>query len=254
MRNLIALLLMVALLGCDRNAMFERFIPKDEEAIAKTLITKLSGRDYPAVEAQLDKSLQTSDLRVKLEEVANLIPTEVPKSSHTIGAITNKVNDITNYSLTFEYEYSNGWLVTNVAMRRTNGELTVTGIHVTPRKESLETENAFSLRGKSWLHYLVFGLAIGIPLLIVYVVVICARTKLARRKWLWLLFVAVGIFQFQLNWTTGAWNVQPLYFLLLGTGFSKAAPAAPLLLSVAFPLGAVLFLLRRRSLERAESA
>jgi len=91
MRRLIVLLLPIALLGCDRDAMFEKFIPKDEEAIAKGLIAKLSARDYPAVEAKVDKSLQSSDMRRKLEEIAELIPAEVPKSTHTIGAIHQQI-------------------------------------------------------------------------------------------------------------------------------------------------------------------
>jgi len=254
MRRLIALVLLCTLLGCDREAMFEKFIPKDEEAIAKELIAKLSARDYPAVEAKVDKSVQSPEIRAKLEGIAELIPAEAPKSSRTIGAITNQFNGVTDYSLTFEYEYKDLWLVTNVAMRRSNGTVSVTGIHVIPHKQSLETENAFSFNGKTWFHYVVLGLAVAVPLLIIYAIVICARTKLAKRKWLWLLFVAVGVFQIQLNWTTGAWNVQPLYFMLLGAVFTKAAPAAPLILSVAFPLGAVLFLLKRRSHKPADSA
>jgi hypothetical protein len=75
---------------------------------------------------------------------------------------------------------------------------------------------------------------------------------MAKRKWLWLIFIALGLFQFHLNWTTGAWNLQPLSFLLLGAGFTKAAPAAPLILSVAFPLGAILFLARRKSIGRVD--
>jgi hypothetical protein len=254
MRRLIALFLMLTLVGCDREALFEKFIPKDEEAIAKELIVKLSMRDYTAVEAQMDKSLRSSEIRSKLERIAELIPAEVPENTRTIGAVTNQVNGVTDYSLTFEHEYKDVWLVTNVVMRRSNDALTVTGIHVTPRKQSLETENAFSFIGKSWLHYVVFGLAVAVPLFIIYAIATCARTKVAKRKWLWLLFIALGMFQLQLNWTTGAWNIQPLYFLLLGAGFTKAAPAAPLILSVAFPLGALLFLLKNRSQRHADNA
>ena len=254
MRKLMTLLLVFALLGCDQQALFDKFVPKNEEAVAKEVIAELSAHDYPAVEAKLDKSVQSSEIRGKLEEIATLIPAENPKSVHTIGALTNRINAVTNYSLTFEYEYDEGWVVANVVMRRSGGGLTVTGIHVMPHKQSLEAQNAFSLAGKSWLHYIVFGLAVIVPLFILYAIVVCARTKIAKRKWLWILFIALGFFKLQLNWTTGAWAIQPVYFLLLGAGFTKAAPAAPLFLSVAFPLGAVLFLLKRRSISRMESS
>jgi hypothetical protein len=78
--------------------------------------------------------------------------------------------------------------------------------------------------------------------------VVCARTRLAKRKWLWLVFVALGVVQFQFNWTTGAWGIQPLAFLLLGAGYTQAGPVAPLVFTLAFPLGALVFLARRKAL------
>jgi hypothetical protein len=219
--------------------------------MAKELITKLSAQDYSVVEARLDKTLQTPETRNKLEEIARLIPAGEPKSIHTIGVRTNKNGEITTCSLTFEYEYDDAWLVANVVMRRSDSDdvVTVTGINISPHKQSLETENAFTFSGKSWFHYIVFCLALLIPSFIIYAIVVCVRTKIAKRKWLWLLFIAVGFFQLHLNWTTGAWSIQTFSFLLLGAGFMKAASATPLILSVAFPLGAVLFLAKRQSLE-----
>ena len=67
---------------------------------------------------------------------------------------------------------------------------------------------------------------------------------------LWYLVIVVGLVQFQLNWTTGALGVVPLSLLLLGIGFARAGPYAPVLLSVALPVGAIAFLLKRRELAR----
>lgn len=252
MRGLMASMLALVLLGCNQHALLQSFVPKDEAALAKKIMTELATRDYPAVETKLDKRLQTPEIHSKLVQIAGLIPAGEPKSIHVVGAYTNQINAVTYYSLTFEYEYSDRWLVANVMIRRSNDAETVTGIHVEPYKQSLETENAFHFEGKSWLHFLVFGLAIAIPLFIIYAIVVCARTRIDKRKWLWLIFIALGLSQFQLNWTTGALNIQPLSFLLLGVGFMKAGPAAPLVLSVAFPLGAVVFLARRRSFRHVD--
>ncbi|WP_295640325.1 hypothetical protein [uncultured Methylibium sp.] len=247
MHRLLIPVLALVLSACDQEAMFEKFVPKEEAALAKQVIFQLTARDFASVEAQLDPSLRSPDLRSKLDEMAKQVPSGEPMSIRTVGAHTNTTNSITRFDLTFEYQYKDTWLVANAVLERRDGKVVVQGIHFTPRTRSLEAENAFTLAGKSALHYAVLALAVAIPLLVVYALIVCVRTKVPKRKWLWLLFVAVGLVQFQFNWTTGAWGIQPLSFALLGAGFFKAGPVAPYIFTLAFPLGALVFLKKRRS-------
>jgi hypothetical protein len=240
-------LLVLFLVACDQEAMFERFVPKEEAALAKQVIAQVAARDYASVEAQLDPNLRSSDLRSKLEEMARQVPSKEPKSIRVVGTQTNHTNSATNFNLTFEYQYDNAWLIANAVLERRDGKVVVQGLHFVPRSQSLATENAFTLSQRSVLHYLVLALAVVIPLLVLYALVMCVKTKIPKRKWLWLLFVAVGFVQFQFNWTTGAWGIQPLSFALLGAGFYKAGPVAPYVFTLAFPLGALVFLKKRRS-------
>jgi len=249
MRLLLPLILALVaqLTACDQEAMFDKFVPKEEAALAKRAIAQLAARDYASVEAQLNATLRTPDVRSKLEEMAKQLPSGEPKSIRTVGAHTHTTNSVIRYDLTFEYEYADAWLVANAVLERRDGQVTFQGLHFTPRTHSLLSENEFSFHGKGLLHYVVFALAIAVPLFIIYALVVCARTKMAKRKWLWLLFIAIGLVQFQFNWTTGAWAVQPLSFALLGAGFAKSGPVAPYIFTVAIPLGAILFLARRRT-------
>jgi hypothetical protein len=66
-------------------------------------------------------------------------------------------------------------------------------------------------------------------------------------EWLWMIFILIGIGRFPVNWTTGQWTFSPFYFLLFGAG-SFAQPYSAWLVSVAVPLGAILFLFRRKRL------
>jgi hypothetical protein len=50
------------------------------------------------------------------------------------------------------------------------------------------------------------------------------------------------------NWSTGAWSFQPLAFNLLGAGFHASGPYAPWIFDFGFPAGAMMFLIKRRSL------
>jgi hypothetical protein len=242
------LTLLILLAGCDQQAMFEKFIPKEEAAIAKQLLSQLAAKDYATIERQLDPSVQSPSVRGTLEKMAALFPAEQAKSVGTVGSNTSTVKGLTTYNLTFEHQYSSMWLLTNVVLQRRDGHVTVLGLHAYPMKQSLKEVNRFTFEGKSPIHYIVFALIVAVPLFIGYALVLCFKTPIARRKWLWLLFVALGFFQFSLNWTDGAYRIQPISFNVLGVGFGRAGPYAPLIFNVAIPVGAIVFLARRRSL------
>ncbi|MEJ6022565.1 hypothetical protein [Ramlibacter sp. PS4R-6] len=254
-RTIAALLLPILLLaGCDQDAMFEKLVPAEEAAAAKDVVAKLAARDFASIEPRLGPNLRNADARAKLEQMAGLIPAEKPKSVRTVGANTMRANSVTTYNLTFEYEYQGGWLLVATLLERRDGKLTLEGLHLVPNRQSLAVANAFTFEGKGPLHYVVFALAIAIPLFVIYALVACARAKIPRRKWLWLLFVAIGFVQFTFNWTTGAWDVHPVAFALLGAAFAKAGPVAPWIFTLAFPLGAVLFFLIRPGFQGEQPA
>jgi len=244
----------VLLFGCDQQGTFDKMVPQEEASAAKQLIAKVAAREFTAVEAQLAANLRTPEIRAKLEGLSRAVPAGEPSTIQAVGAYTMHSTSGTTYDLTFEYRYPDSWLLANVVLERTEGKLTVQGLHLTPRTVSLEAENGFTFQGKGALHYLVFALTVAIPVFIVYVLVVCAKTKIPKRKWLWLLFVAIGLVQFQFNWATGAWGLNPISFSLLGAGFVKAGPVAPCIFTVAFPLGAILFLARQRSMLQPDDA
>ena len=249
----IALSLVVLLAGCGQQEMMDKLAPKQEVAQAKLLVSQLAAKDFAAVESQLDSSIRSTSVRSALEKMAAAFPAEKAKSIATVGSRTVKANGVTSYDLTFEHEYASSWLITNVGLQERDGKVTVVGIHVNPMKQSLAQTSAFTFEGKSPLHYVVLALAIAVPSFIVYSLVLCLRTPVVKRKWLWLLFVAIGFVQLSFNWTSGAYGVQLISFALLGGGFSRAGPFAPLILHVAVPVGAIVFLARRRSLTESKA-
>lgn len=243
--------LVALLVGCDQQAMFEKFVPKEESAIARRVLSQLAAKDYDSVERQLDPSVKNASVHAALEQMAAMFPLGENANVNTVVANTSTVNGVTTYNLTFEHEFSNSWLLSNVVLQRRDAQLTVLGLRVNPMKQSLKELNGFTLVGKTIFHYVVLALAVAIPLFIVFALVLCFRTPIAKRKWLWMLFVALGFVQFSFNWTDGAYGIQPISVLLLGAGFSSAGPYAPFIFTVAIPLGAVVFLFRRRSLAAA---
>ena len=244
----VALGLLALLAGCDQKAMLDKFTPKEEAAIAQRVLSDVIAKNFSAVDSQLDPSLQTPATRDALGKMADAFPAAQPAAVNIVGAETRTFNGATTYNLTYEYAYPNTWLLANVMLQRKDGQLRIIGLHAYPEKQSLGETNAFRFAGKSFTHYAVLGLAIAIALFVIYALVVCFRTPIAKRKWLWLLFVALGFVQFFFNWTDGSFTIRPLSIAFLASGFYRAGPYAPIILSSSIPVGAIVFLLRRRAL------
>jgi len=200
--TVVALLALLA--ACDQQALFDKFVPKEEALISRQFLTSLAARDFAAVEQQLDPSLKSPDLRAKLEQVADQFPMNSPTEVQVVGANMLTTAQKSTYNLTFQYTYPSKWLLANVVLQRQGNQVTVAGVHVNPLSDSLQSVNRFTFQGKGIVHFIFVALAVAIPVFVLYALVACIRTPIARRKWLWVLFILVGLVQFSLNWTDGA--------------------------------------------------
>lgn len=247
-------LAVVALAGCDQAAVFDSLVTKEESRLAKDFVAQIAARDYTAVEAALDPQFRTPDLHARLEAMAAVVPAAAPMSVSVIGSHTMVSTTGTRYRITLQYEYPTSWLLAAVLLERSGDKVLLQGINFVPRSQSMEAENRFTLDGKGPVHYIVLTLAVAIPLLVVYALVLCIRTPMPSRKWLWVVFVALGLVQCQFEWTSGAWRIQPLSVIVLGAGFAKPGPFAPWVFTLSMPLGALLFMHRRRAQQRLAAA
>jgi len=243
-----------AISGCDQTSMMNKMTPPEDEALAKNYINFLRGNKFELIEKDFDPSLKGPNIRETLVSMAALMPAQQPISVKVVGAQVSNLSmngkNSSNTNITFEYQFPGKWLLVNVATQKKDGGFSIVGFRVTPITDSLENLNRFTLTGKSPLHYAVLMLAILFPLFILCVLVLCIRTKMEKRKWLWIIFIVLGVGQFAVNWTTGQWNLNLLHLQLLGAGaFSPLYGAW--IVSVSLPLGAIVFLFRRKKLTEA---
>jgi len=255
--GLLLIVMIVLLAGCDQASMMKKMTPPEAESTARGYIDLLRQNRFEEIEKDLDSSVRTADSRNMLATMAKMIPAQNPQSIKVVGKHVNvfhRPNDpeTTTTNMTFEYQFPSKWLLINVATQKKEGILTVVGFHVNPIPDSLENLNKFRLVGKSPLQYSVFVLAILIPLFSLYALIQCIKTKIEKKKWLWVLFVLFGLAKISVNWTTGQWGVTPLAFQLFGAG-AFAPPYGPLIISVSLPLGAIIFMLKRKGLSKQQN-
>ena len=245
--------LLIIFTGCNQDSLkkslIKKFASPEDEAIATNYIALLQQNKLERIENDLDASIKTADIHDTLAKMSAMIPPQDPVSVKVVGAWqnTNIKPDFHTINLTFEYQFPSKWLLINVATKKKDGVSTIIGFNVYPLSDSLENLNKFTLAGKNFLQYATLALAFLIPLLTLYALVLCILTKVEKRKWLWIIFILIGVGKLTVNWATGQWNFAPLSFQLFGAG-SFAPPYGAWLISISLPLGAIMFLFQRKKL------
>ncbi len=179
-------------------------------------------------------------------------PAAEPRSLELIGSNVGRGPGWWTANLSFQYEFPDAWMVANVVLyRKAESDLVVKGMHLERIPDSLQHINAFTFAGKGALHYLILGAALLMALFTITSFVVCVRTPGIRKKWLWAIFTAVGVAGVTVNWTTGAIGFQPVSIHLFGAAARAASPYSPWFVTASFPLGAVLFLVKRSRLKSA---
>ena len=162
-------------------------------------------------------------------------------------------------NLSYQWSSPDKWYLGTLALQHNDDTTTVKDFSISSLKEPLEKVHGFNSSRKSFRHWLFLALAISSTMLILIALFICIQTKMARRKWLWILFIICGVLKFTLNWTTGeisfifttignTQNIDLMTIQLLGSGYIKWSDYHPWLFMTSFPLGAILFLFKRKHL------
>ncbi len=249
MRTLMAagILLLALLVGCSQADMMKALVPPADEQTATHYIDLLRQHQFDPIEKDIDPSIRPPNMHEVLVQMAAEMPSQDPVSVKVVGFNRSILNGVSSNNVTFEYQYPDRWLMANVAIKKANGVSTIIGLNVKTLPQSLEASNQFTLGGKTMIQYGALALVALVIVVTLYALVLCVRSPIARRKWLWIIFILFGVGKLSVNWTTGQWGFMPLSLQL----FSASAVSqsyAPWIVSVSFPLGAVWFLLRRKHL------
>jgi hypothetical protein len=247
--NGLALLLMLALLGCDRSSMMEKMIPEQDVSVATHYAEAIRRGEYETVEQNADPSIAGPDLDSTLANLTAIFPgpSEEPTSIKPVAmSFSRKANAAMNTSITLEYEFPEEWVLAEVTTQKVDGRITITGIHVQAIPESIESLNGFTFVNRGVSQYAMLILAIAAPLLVLYAFVLCFKARLGRSKWLWLVFILVGVGKLTVNWTTGQLFFTPLAIQLIPSGI-YALGYAPWMIYISLPIGAIAFLFYRSS-------
>ena len=219
--------------------------------MAREFMDDIRRSALPEARKLLRSELQGKDVSHGLGELVNLFQAGEVKSIEIVGVNTSTFYTAGNTrhttNLTYEVELTSGWLAGTVVIVDEGNTRGITTARFHRNPAALEYLTRFTFQGKQPIHFAFFFFSIIIPIFCIVALTSCVRTKM-KHKWIWVIFILLGFVTFRLDWTTGQLDWQLLSFQLLGASAFKMGIAAPWIINVALPIGAIVFLLKRKQL------
>lgn len=249
----ISAVLGIALVACNGlgTADLHRFVRAEDEEFAHAYFDSIRFERMDYAVAEMSPVLAgVPGVRDSLAAIASYLPHGPLDSVHLIGASRFTSSSMDRSELTFEYHAASGWGVSSISILNENGRRSILGIHTGRLPRPLEATNAFTLRDRSFGHYLMIGLMI-VCVGVAFGTAVLALFTPMKRRWAWALLALVGAGTFAFNWTTGEGRLLLFNLLFFDAAYGKGGPAAPWVLQVAFPVGALMTLRRVRNARHA---
>lgn len=175
--------------------------------------------------------------------MAATIPDGNPISIKTVGASgTCTTGKGCTTIVDLEYQFPSNWLFVELTVNRKDSATTITSFRVRRLEQSIEEQNRLTLAQKEPLQYVLLAAALGSALLVLYAMVVCIRTPIMRRKWLWFLLTVVGLSRVWVNWTTGDVDYHIVWIHIPPASIWQDT-YGPWSVSVSIPLGALIVLI-----------
>lgn len=228
------------------ESMADKFATDQAREKVETIAELVLSRDAEGLRAQFSSLNLDESFDEQLTHMLSFVPEGEVKSrvfaNFKFNTRTGTDGSKSTYDFQYQYLVGSEWMWLQIVVQEQGDNLLVSNVKVTPLNDDLRNQHKFDLFDAA-VGKIFFVLAMILsPIFIVFTFVTAFRMRkqLLKPK-RWLLFILIGISVFELNWTTSAWQFQPLHFGLLGAGFVKSGLIAPWVLSLYPPVGALMF-------------
>lgn len=232
--------LVVLLTACSPEAAIKRVVPPAHDRFAREYIQLVANHQFDrAVQSLAPGVDQQPWIRDSLAAASRYFPPGAHDSLRLIGAERLRVGSVDQTLLTYEVYAASGVGLVHVHVAEELGHRYTAGFRTERTSAPLAELNALTWRGKTAAHLIMVTLAAASVVTGLAVAVLAVRTPMPRR-WLWALVALVGGSRWAFNWSTGAVASQLLAFTIPPVTLMRFGLAGPWIMTVAFPVGALL--------------
>lgn len=244
--KLLLTILALLLTGCSAQQWNDELSTPQDRDLARTAIADLRSGNLGALKGRMEPQLFAQTLAAA-NKIKGIMPAKGEPKLVTVNVNTFSGNGATVSTKVLNYELGAGdkWAVVQIVLQQSGNVTQIAGWHVTPTTGEPTVAGDFSFRDKSFIHYFWIAAMLASTFTSLGALVMAARAKGLRRRWLWIVGSIIGLGQFSLNWSTGAWGFRPIAFQLFGSAAMKASPFDSWVLTFSLPIVAIVFLVRR---------
>ncbi|GEM_PF-861950 len=249
----ICIVMLISFFGCSPQKFIKNMAPKESDQFAREYINLVRNENYDKAIKLFDPqfvndgSISTFKIIHTYLDNGKLLSTElIDYRGTSFKAISGNLKSYKMQTFVYQLHFEKAWVIVNITLKYQDNKLMIYNFSVNEIPKPISELNAFTLSNKTLVHYVILLLAILIPIFIVFSIILCARTKM-KKKWLWIIFISLGIGQLSVNWATGQLGFQMLQLQLLGAGCIRSGLYGPWILTVGMPVGAIIFFVKRKS-------
>jgi hypothetical protein len=224
-------------------------VPKDEDRAARGFIDLLQQRRYDAILKAADPSIIGRDTEQGLRKASDAA--QNVRSLTVIGYHVQVLTKKPIVNISYEGTLGQEWAAIAVTLKRHGSGYTLEGLWAQQLSEPLEKYYAFTLRGKTIAQYVALSVGAVFLALQLWTLFVAAWLPFIRSRWFWMLASLVGAPRIMMDWTSGAWEFQPISIGGPAIGFMTASQYSTWILTVYLPIGAITFWLLRKRLTTA---
>lgn len=185
-------------------------------------------RDQPIADSQIE------EMSVLFDETDEYVGRDIA------GYQWRMVNGVTTHEVTYELEYKNGYVLYTFVLTDKEGELKAYSVNFNLTETSLKEQNGFNFDNRGIVHVIVLLLTVASLAFSIITASICFGSD-KKNRILWSLFALSGVGALSFVWTTGLINFNLITIGIPTGGLGKSGVYAPFVLSMRFPLGAILY-------------
>lgn len=252
-RHVLVFAVLLFLSGCGLPTTQAELKETAEAKQLMAIIGLLQAKDIAAAKSQMDPQLRSqAGIDNALGYLASLVPPGSPKSSSFGGWWVNLDSSNGRTSgITAELEFGGVWLQVLATFAGEPKSLLLTSYNIQTALPLADGTSPFTPQPNQPLRIINLLIALATTLTSLIAVVLCFRTPGLERKWLWAAASLLLICGFTADLSTGNIALNFIDFGGFDTRWYWLDPALGPILHVAIPVGAIVFLMKRRRLKKS---
>lgn len=247
MRIFIATLILMLISACSPGVFVENALTTQERSVVRGAIDDISRGDTASLSKRVMPALAPK-IPQAMAQMQPLLP-RPPLDVSPLNANFVTGAGVRRAQAVYQVHGRTGWALVQASTQTSQGRTMLIAIYVQPTAGEPRSLNGFTFQRAGVPQFAMLGAMTAVVVITIAALVRIWRSGLFGRRWLWTIGALVGLTSLRMNWSTGETSFQPLMIQLFSAGAVKQPIYAPWILSVGFPLIAIIALLRRRATE-----